>query len=236
MVEELLAYNHSYNVNLAHYVGLECAVYLSELINQRVQNSSVFEVDRERVKRITTFTKAKQLKLDAKLHDSKILSVADGDMVQIDFTYLIGLFNCSIGDTEILTVDKKIPKDNIAKNKRMLIDLKNRLGNKTLKSGAVNVCYVSDSSLYGAFDEWLDAVFNRYGYVSNAVVVDAKKVLSKYAQNSDDAKQILHIAAVKAWRDLKYAGEAFLKQKWDESSQLQSTLGEEANLTGEVIF
>lgn len=236
MVNELLAgiNNHYYNISFANTVGLECAVYFSALCNFSLsQSTNTINIDRKKVKEITTLTENKQKKCDVKLSELSILSIIDETTVKIDFDMYLALFSAK---PQVEQKVKELKSSKVGKKDFVLESLKNRLGMPTLSSGKENSVYISDSSLLPYFDEWLDAVYNRFGYISNAVVVDAKRVLEKYARNSEEAKQILHIATARSWRDLKWAGEEFLKQDWEESTALNSTLGQNADLTGEVLF
>lgn len=236
MVNELVAGigYHSYNINFAKIVGLESAVYFSALCNlSAVQESNKITIDRKRIKTITTLTEAKQKKCDLKLSELSVLTVIEDNVIEIDFDMYLTLFSAK---PQVEEKVKKLKSVHATKKDFMLSSLKNRLTVSMLASGKENPVYIEDSALVPYFDEWLDAVYGRFGYISNAVVVDAKEVLRKYARSSDEAKVILHIATTKSWRDLKWAGEEFLKQDWQESTTLKSTLGQDANLTGEVIF
>ena len=74
MVNELLAGvgNHYYNISFAKTVGLECAVYFSALCNcSLTQSNDTVNIDRKKIRAITTLTENKQKKCDVKLSELK---------------------------------------------------------------------------------------------------------------------------------------------------------------------
>ena len=204
----------SYNVKVAQIMGLNTAVYLSELINinrkainkDKIDNNC-FTINRQYIENRTTISIEEQLKLDKKLQDVGILgrNTDNSDMVYIDVNSLTNMI--AAGDAKLLERVTKLTK---------LKDVGNmKVGKMTQKQRDIENCKTAISTtneeLRTALCGWIEGVFARpNGFLSKRAVTIFQNELYKYTNGDLDlALKLVDISTVGGYRNFEWAREEF---------------------------
>lgn len=190
------------NTSLIRELGLECAVYLSEILNQC--NSEYYTtIDRNAIYDRIYLSIQEQLELDKKLLDLNLIK-KQSDTIFVQINQLCDFLDVQ---TNVQIVNQPI-KEKSAKptkaEKRELVN-KNRLK-----------AYVrtTNSELRDAYAKWIDSVFAKQGWMSDAAVIIAQDEVDKYTDRDLDlALEILKIAAINGYRDITWAINYYDKNK-----------------------
>lgn len=207
MLIEILSQSNykSFNIKIAHLLGLETAIYLNALIEinekairkEKINEDGYFSLDRNYIKEVTTLEEQKQLELDNILRNSDIISFKDKD-IKINLNILTSI---SMSEDESLKTD--------------LSKIKEKANKKTSKQSILynvkrNVNPELPGDLKNAYYEWLEAVNNKLGFVSKQMVIDAQEKVNIAANhNLDKAIGIVHIASANGWKDMKWAIQSY---------------------------
>lgn len=203
-------YGH-YNIALAHMIGLEPAVYVSELINIRRKavrkqkfryiNPDLFDtekselyfiVDRKYIEEVTTLSVKKQVDFDNALIDLKIIKKTDNpDEIFFDEEYFVNLFA-----DQNETVIKKITPTMVKK------------GTKTSKAEYTKeqtkcALKTDDEELYNAYRDWVDAVYAnpKAGVFTVAAAKLFKKTVETFTNGNRNAlMEILQFATISGFK------------------------------------
>lgn len=200
------SYNQ-FNIELAHRLGLNEAVYLNELINiynKAVKKDKVqkgcFTVDREYIFSKTTIDKDEQLEIDKELEICKIITKSlDSDSMSIHLSYLTGM----------------LMDGNEKSLKECSREIKNK--KKQSKADAIRVqlkknVVTTNNELYNAYCEWIDSVSNKRGYMDKKAVIEGQKVIDDYCNRDlDKALKIISIATANSYIDMNWAVNVFKK-------------------------
>lgn len=191
----------SFNVKLAHRIGLTSAVYLAELINIQHKaytknkiTDNCFKVDRNYIERRTTLSKKDQYDLDEILCSLGVvkMGVENKDLVSLDLDAITGLL---LDDR--VNIESKVKA--VTKRKRVT---KQDVIKETLKASI----RTTNEELREAYSEWIDTIFMRFGWMSKAAVLEGQDVIDNYTQKDLDlALAILKIGATNGYRDLSWA-------------------------------
>lgn len=201
----------SYNCNLAQVIGLHASIYVTELINisrkaaqkKKLFDDKYFVVDRKYITARTTLAPAEQKSIEKGLEELNIVSFGKvPDSVYIDLTTLSGVM---IGDADIQEKAKKAAQNLATKSKpmtakqRCAIDMKKYI-------------YTTNSELYSAYSEWIDAVCDKLGWMSQKAVTVGQQTVDNYAKGDlDVALKIIELATAAGYRDVNWAISAFEK-------------------------
>ena len=179
----------SYNCNLAQVIGLHASIYVTELINisrKAAQKKKLFD--------------DKYFVVDRKYITARTTLAPDS--VYIDLTTLSGVM---IGDADIQEKAKKAAQNLATKSKpmtakqRCAIDMKKYI-------------YTTNSELYSAYSEWIDAVCDKLGWMSQKAVTVGQQTVDNYAKGDlDVALKIIELATAAGYRDVNWAISAFEK-------------------------
>ena len=192
----------SYNVIIARVFGLETAVYLNALIeiNEKAirknkLHDNYFTIDRKYIKNRTTLSISQQKKIEDTLIKVNIIHKNGMDCMRVDINTLISLM--------------AVENEGVVKD---LTSLKNTIPDKTQKSMSIlksvkaniNKSYPIDMKV--AYEEWLDVIMNKFGFVSKQMLFQAQSCVDEEANhNANKAIDIIHIASANGWKDMKYA-------------------------------
>lgn len=198
----------SYNVKLAHKLGLQAAVYITELLNinrkalqkEKMVNEKFFKVQREYIKERTTLTPVEQKQIDKMLEEIKILEIGETkDILCINTDVLTGLLldNSKIVDKILEPVRRR----KTTKAEAILNNLKNRIT-------------TTNEELKTAYEMWIESVIARQGWMSSASVVAGQQAIDDYTHRDlDMALKILSIASTNGYRDIDWAIREFEKKE-----------------------
>ena len=212
LIDLLGAENYvSYNVKIAEILGLNCAVYLAELVNinekaikkNKVENK-FFTIDRKYIEKRTTLNRAEQLKLDATLQDLGIITVSGdkNNTLQLNISAIITLLN---GDNENIVAE--LTKMQAALNRNA-----NKVGTKEQQQCELMKTYITaeNPELYQAYCDWIDSVYAKLHWMSKKAVEVAQREIDKYSDhNLDVALGILELATVNGYKDISWAIKAY---------------------------
>lgn len=208
MLFELLATDMyvSYNVKLAKTLGLTSAIYLSELINinrKAIEKNKIkdgyFKINREYIEDRTTINKADQKDLDKLLSEVKAISIGENsDMLKVDMDVLTSLI---LGDQKIVA---ELP--NSSKRGR---PTKQEIIVRALKANIET----NNPELKKAYEDWIDAVNAKNGWMTKVHVLEGQKVIDTYTNKDlDMALEIVKIATLGGYRDMNWATAEFEKK------------------------
>ena len=223
----------SYNVKLAKILGLNSAIYISELINinrKAIEKNKLkdgyFKINRDYIEERTTLNKADQKDIDKSLNELKIISIGETtDMLKVDMDVLTSLI---LGDKKI--IDNLTPS-NLPKRGR---PSKQDLILRALKSNIET----SNTELRQAYENWIEAVCAKNGWMTKVHVIEAQKTIDNYNKEKDLdlALEIIKIATMGGYRDMNWAINDFIKNhKNSFKPQPQFTPQKRAQLSTEVF-
>lgn len=201
----------SYNVKIAEALGLNAAVYITELINinnkaylkEKLDSEGFFTVDRKYVTKRTTLDATMQRDLDKALVKLQVLEVSSvvKDKIKLDLGALAQL----ITGTDV----KKLSE--IADVVAIKSDKKKTQKEKIVDSLKANILETNEE-LRAAYFGWIDTVFAKQGWMSKKSVTEGQAVINAYSNHDLDlALKILDIADQNAYRDMQWAVTRFEK-------------------------
>ena len=192
-----------YNVNVARLLGLDAAVYLSELISiqEKATRKNVLVggyvlLDREYVANRTTIDIENQLDIDSKLVDIGIMEKRSVNEINLNIkqlAYIITNEDEPIRDEVVATMRKA---------KRLSKKIKDDYSLESLKRLVTTDC----EELRNAYYEWIDCVYHKDGFMTKKAVTFAQEEIDRYANHDlDKALEVLRIASISAYRDITWA-------------------------------
>lgn len=210
MLVELLSQSNyqSFNIKLAHLLGLETAIYLSALIDinekairkDKVIEGDFFSIDRDYITKRTTLTRSKQEKIESELNKAGLIELSN-EHIKLCLDTLTSL---------VMSEDEHLEKD--------LSSFKKAVNSKSksefiLESVKRNIDSSLPFELIKAYSDWLDAVHVKFGFVSKQTLIAAQKEVDKASNHDlDKAIEIINIATARGWRDLKWAVKVYNEQ------------------------
>ena len=211
----------SFNSILANKIGLQPAIYLTELINidkkahlkNKIVEEKFFKVDRNYIEQRTTIAKKDQKEIDEILVNLNILKISETskDLLNIDYDSYTGVLLDSRKTIET-KIKPIVKKKRVTKKDIILAELKKYIT-------------VENTELKEAYESWVDNVVARQGWMAKESVIDAQEVIERYTHNDISlALEIVRIGAANGWRDMSWAIDRFEKQyaqKYIKEQQLQ---------------
>lgn len=206
----------SFNLKLAHRIGLHAAIYLGELLNinkkavikNKVNDGGFFKIDRGYIEQRTTLTKPEQKELDETLKSLQVLRADDTnkDLININVDSITGLL-LDDNDTLVDKVVQPIRKKRVTKADAIRASLKEAIT-------------ATNPELKAAYEEWIDAVILRQGWMSVASIKDGQELVDKYTNRDlDIALGVIRIGAINGWRDMSWAINAYEKERLSRTAR-----------------
>lgn len=203
LIELLSTCNYvSYNIQIAHVLGLHTAIYLSELMNindkaikKDKMSENCFTVDRKYITKRTTLQESEQKEIETFLLKAGILEKGANkdNKISINLTALT---------TIIMAPDEKLLGD-LAKLKSNSV--KSRTKTNVFDNLKSSVSCVNDE-LRVAYYDWIEAVLTKDNYMTKTAVVSGQKIVDEASgRNLDVALRIIEIAAINGYRDMSWA-------------------------------
>ena len=211
MLVELLSQSNyqSFNIKLAHLLGLEPSIYLSTLIDinekayrkNKIIEDGFFTIDRNYVEERTTLSKARQIKIEAELSRVGILQLSN-EYVKICLDILTSL---------VLEENENIRKD--LSNFRRAATAKSK-GDYILESVKKNIDVSLPKELQIAYSDWLESVYSKFNFINKQTLFNAQKEVDNATnRNLDDALNIINIATANGWKDMKWAVKVYKERQ-----------------------
>lgn len=199
----------SYNVKLAHRIGLHTSIYVTELINiyrkatqkGKIVDEKYFRVDRDYVELRTTLTKEEQRELDQALKSISVVKISskNRDIIGIDIEELSKLVLDDDANKIEGTVKTQLKKKAPTKKDAIIAQLKSYVS-------------ASNEELRDAYYEWIEEAYARNGWMSAASIREAQRAIDNYSgKDLDIALDILHIASTNGYKDIMWAIERYEK-------------------------
>ena len=209
MLFDLLATDmySSYNVKLAKIIGLIPSIYVSELINinrkaiekNKLKDDQYFKINRDYIETRTTLTKNDQKEIDIKLKDINLITIGESsDLLKVNMDTLTSLI---LGEQKIVSeITQTVKKGRVSKQEMVLRALRSNIE-------------TTNPELKQAYEDWIDAVCAKNGWMTKNHVIEAQKVLDNYNKDKDLdlALEIIKIATLGGYREMSWAVENFEK-------------------------
>lgn len=199
----------SYNVKIAHIIGLTEAVYVklivdiySKAMKKNKISHDFITIDRNYVQFRTTLTPEQQYKLDNKLSKISLISVSElnRDDIKFNLNLYASLLGCEDLEQTISELKKKktrATKD--SKSKAIVNNLKKSLD-------------VDNDELRAAYENWIDEVALKFGYLSKTNIDSFKQELNEFSKGDlDVALGVLKVAANLCYRECSWAIDVYKK-------------------------
>lgn len=198
----------SYNVKLAHVLDLTSAIYISELINinrkaiekDKLREGGFFKLNRDYIETRTTLKKEEQKEIDSRLKSIKLIDIGESsDLLKINMDILTSIM---LGEEELVTTVVQPAKRGRPSKQEIVI--------RALKGNIET----TNSELKQAYEDWIDAVCAKNGWMAKVHVFEGQKVLNDYNKEKDldVALEILKIAAMGGYRDISWAINEYKKK------------------------
>jgi len=201
----------SFNIKLAEMFGLHAAIHISELINIYekaarknklilAETDEYFVVDRKYLSSRSTLTTEEQKQIEEQVIKLKIIKrlTSSANTIHIDLNALAG-----VSEVTDETVKENLQKVSTVTKKRS----KSEVIMETLKDSIKT----TNNELRNAYNEWIDAVYAKQGWMSKAAVKAGEKTVDDFANHDlDVALQVVGIAAMNGYRDMKWAVTSYI--------------------------
>ena len=219
MYIDLLSPNNyvSYNIKLAKYLGLDCAIYLAAVIKikDNLDDNCEISYSRDQINYLTTLDIDAQKAVENNLSKLNVISniSTENDTVNVNFheDVVINLISNTDVKTlgkikKIVDVKSDIPVGRMTVRQKQCWELKNKIQ-----------CY--NAELLYAYRDWVDGVYaNPKGFLSTRSISIFQKTVDDFARGDLDlALKIIDIATVNGYRDATWAINVFNKDyaaKW----------------------
>lgn len=211
MLVELLSQSNyqSFNIKLAHLLGLETSIYLNVLVDinekayrkNKVIDDGFFTVDRNYIQERTTLTKAKQVKIESELNRVGLVELSN-DHIKICLDILTSL---------VLEENESIKKD--LSNFRKAASSKSK-GDYILENVKRNIDTSFPMELQKAYADWLDSVYSKLNFINKQTLFNAQKEVDEASnRNLDVALSIINIATANGWKDMRWAVKVYKERQ-----------------------
>lgn len=191
-----------FNVKLAHIIGLNASIYLSQImdINEKAirkekTDKNFFTIDREYITKRTTISEKEQKEIENNLIKIGVLerSAENADTILLNITVLTSI---------LMSPDEELIKDISALSKPKQKRTKADAIKDTLKQNIIT----TNTELRTAYFGWIDAVYEKDGFMTKQAVVSAQARLDEFSnRNLDIALKVLEIATINGYRDVTWA-------------------------------
>lgn len=230
-----------FNSMIANKIGLNGAIYLSELLSQYSLNKNnnklindYFIIDRENIYTRTTLTEQTQQELDILLVRFNILLKRPSEIdplseeINLNMTNFLNIF--ANNDEKLTNELKKFTKSRSGKmtqRDKYKLDLKSKI-----------TC--SNAELLRAYRDWIDGVYaNPKGFLSPTAIKVFQKTVDDFAKGDLDlALKIIELATINGYRDATWAINLFnksYKEEFERQFTVKNDLPRKVMLSSEVF-
>ena len=106
--------------------------------------------------------------------------------------------------------------------------VKKKTKKDAIKDDLKTLIHATNGELRDAYSSWIDAVFERQGWMSKKSVEVGQELIDRYTErNLDFAIEILTIAAVGGYRDIQWAIDEYEKNKGKQKTKDTFTFNNE---------
>lgn len=197
----------SYNISIAKVFGLNAAVYCSELLSilskaqrkNKMVEGEFFKLDRKYITNRTTLSVEEQLRVDNVWMKYGILTKyhENPDTIKVDVELLFSI----VSSEDCASLDK-LKKDISTITKRDDKSTKKSMVTKALKDSIE----CSNYELLTALRNWVDCIFDKFGYMSKVTISSFQKTLNEYTKGDLDlALRIVEIATIQGYKMCDWA-------------------------------
>lgn len=238
LVDALNSSNYlSFNITAAHNIGLENAVYCSELLSiynkakkKGRLDGEYFMVDRKYIESRTTLDCERQMACDAFLKKIGVLDVDDVQPNLIKFD--------SVAFAKVITSDDKSFLKSIAKEANPSKSAKNAkiAKMKSIASALKKSISVDDDGLRKSLERWVDVMVDT-NKMTKESVVQFQFSLSKYAKNDVAlSKKIVDVAIAQKYSNCIWAIESYERERKMSNSVRRTNINvaTDSNLSDKV--
>jgi len=203
----------TFNVTIAHVIGLVNAVYCSELLDiykkarkkKRLDEQQYFVCNRDYIKNRTSIKLDEQYLCDASLSKIGLVTTSKDNPDKIKFDVEQFLKIIAEDDSKVLdniakkiTMPKNVQDSKALKREKLKLELKNSISVENVK-------------IAEALCSWVDVVFESKNIIVDTVK-DFEKTLMQYCKGDVDmALRIIEIARTQTWTSCVYAIENYEK-------------------------
>jgi len=210
MLIELLSMSNyvHFNVKLAHILGLNSSIYLSQImdINEKAirkdkTDKNFFTIDRDYITKRTTISEKEQKEIENNLIKIGVLerSTENSNTILLNITVLTSI---------LMSPDEELIKDISSLSKPKQKRTKADAIKDSLKQNIVT----TNLELRNAYIAWIDAVYEKDGFMTKQAVVAAQARVDEFSnRNLDIALKLLEIASINGYRDITWAINAYNK-------------------------
>lgn len=215
--------NNTYNITLAHTIGLSSAVYCNELLNilgqvtkkNKFDEDGYFKLDRNYMFRRTTLSIADQLSIDSSLSKINLIQKKSDDVIKLDVQLL-----CDIMANDDVNINKEINLKTVVKESDEAKELKRESRKNNVKKNIT----CTDLDLKKALENWVDALYEIRKGPSKQAVLDFMNTLINYSDEVDVALEIVRIATVNGYRECKWAINVYEKDLRNRNRMINSNV------------
>lgn len=197
----------TYNMKVANLLGLHTAIYLSEVISivekasrkDLVDNGFVV-ISREYITSRTTLSSREQKDIDLKLEEIKILEIDsdNSDRIKLDIDSLAQLISGDVKKTYLSKIETIVKRKTKEEKQAEKLD--------SMKRNAMNAVSTENEELRAAYSDWIDAVLQRYGYITKAAVTENERLVDSFANHDlDVALSVIRATSLTGYNTMRYA-------------------------------
>lgn len=210
LIELLSQSNYvNFNIKLAHILGLNTAIYLSQImdinekaVRKKKVHDNFFTVDRKYIESRTTITVKEQKDIEVNLVKVGILkkSTDNENMIALDIPVLTSILASPDEDLiKDISFIAKPEKKRKTKADKIIENLKDAV-------------ITTNEELKQAYDEWIEAVVSKDGFMTVVAVRSAQVAIDTFSQRDlDVALKVLEIGAIHGYRDITWAINSYKK-------------------------
>ena len=195
--------------NAVKILGLECAAYCSELLyiyekaynKKKMTYEGFFKVDRSYIDDRTSIPAARQLELDQKLVELKIISIDQDnkDIIKIGIEQYASI----IASQDVIKSKKSDSVNNKAKAMKQYIT-------------------ASDKKELKLLNDWLDTIFATKHALYKTQIEAFVNTLHEFTDDLEARYEIIKIATIQSYVDCKWAINSYTRSKNYSQSDVKS--------------
>lgn len=219
--------NQTFNIKLAHIVGLNTAVYWGELMNiyarvidkkleETIQNDGYFELDREYITKRTTLSIEEQLVCDKALLQAGVIGYngKDVNQIRIDLEKM----------KEIILEDD--PKELSKLQKTLKVKTMDAASARRVGSAQAmkNLIVESDPDLFEAYCVWVDTiVMDKKDFLNKTILETFIRTIREYTDSKAIQLKIIEAATISGWKNASWAIDSVRKNSGSNGTRIGVT-------------